>query len=443
MTHFEGTPDRFPEGERSRAELLERARQLSWYHTLRLDETLITPGIFALDEFQPFYLLPQSLHGLRCLEVGTGNGYWAFLMERRGAQSVTATDIGDYSEGDFSLVHGRPRPAATRAAPGAFGEPYRVAASLLASRVDYRIRSVYELASAGLGTFDLVFCSSVLMHLFAPLIALRQMAAVCGSTCVLTTETDIAHDGEPLARYRGVDIPYVHFIPSPTCLGDMLRSCGYERVLRGPTFLLRFRDREKNPDELPHTTFVAVKAGARPAVDLGEPRLLADAERRAMVDVVRAPPAVAPGREFSILVRVTNDSRIAWRGDSDRHALRLAGICQVRSRQGGASPVPLPPQPPFVDYLPAGTSTLARLRVTAPPGEGSLEIQLAVSQAGRPFPASRTVAVVPVVLGTDGPGDLPSPGRSPRLDRAWGVVRAWPGSRTARRIARGIRSRFP
>ena len=68
---FEGTIDRFPEHGRSRVELLERARQLSWYHTLRLDDTQTTQGIFALDEFQPYYLVPESLRGLRwCRTTG-------------------------------------------------------------------------------------------------------------------------------------------------------------------------------------------------------------------------------------------------------------------------------------------------------------------------------------------------------------------------------------
>ena len=41
------------------------------------------------------YPVPADLSGLRCLDVGTMDGFWAFEMERRGAASVTAIDLDD------------------------------------------------------------------------------------------------------------------------------------------------------------------------------------------------------------------------------------------------------------------------------------------------------------------------------------------------------------
>src|SRR5712692_7649815 len=117
---FEGTIDQFPEARQGRPELLARARELAWYHTLRLDETFTTRGMFALDEFLPYYMLPDSLTGLRCLEIGTGNGYWSFQMEGRGAEHVIATDIADYSQTDFSRVPGVPLFATGPAVAGAY-----------------------------------------------------------------------------------------------------------------------------------------------------------------------------------------------------------------------------------------------------------------------------------------------------------------------------------
>jgi tRNA (mo5U34)-methyltransferase len=35
------------------------------------------------------------LTGLRCLDVGTMDGFWAFEMERRGAVEVVAVDLAD------------------------------------------------------------------------------------------------------------------------------------------------------------------------------------------------------------------------------------------------------------------------------------------------------------------------------------------------------------
>lgn len=392
---FEGLIEAFPEYGRPREQLIDRARQLEWYHTLQLDPALTTRGIFSLDEFVPFYLLPESLEGLDCLEVGTGNGYWAFLMEKRKARSVVATDIADYFDTDFSVLDGQGPLCPAPSPEGAYGEPFRVAATLLNSRVRYAIGNAYHLSPQTTGSFDLVFCGSVLMHLYAPLLALQRIARVCRNTLLLTTQTDLAVDGEPFARYRGHEIPYVHFIPSPTCLVNMLEACGYQRVLRGPTFLLRFRDRERSPDELVHTTVIGLKNGEASCLQLPRPRVYADAERECGIEFVSAPDEVAPGGTFDLLVRVSNRSSVPWRGDGKGIELTL-GFDAGFSLGGARSPrwTTVPSGASFVDYLPSGVSTLVRLKLVAPGTEGTLEIRPAVFQGATRFPGcDRTIRV--------------------------------------------------
>jgi tRNA (mo5U34)-methyltransferase len=156
----------------------------SWSGTTRFSRSrLTTRGTFSLDEFVPFYLLPESLEGRDCLEVGTGNGYWAFLMERRKARSVVATDIANYFDTDFSVLDGHEPLCPAPSPEGAYGEPFRVAATLLNSRVKYAICSAYDLSPQTTGSFDLVFCGSVLMHLYAPLLALQRIARCAGTRC--------------------------------------------------------------------------------------------------------------------------------------------------------------------------------------------------------------------------------------------------------------------
>jgi tRNA (mo5U34)-methyltransferase len=383
---FEGPIEGFPEYGCPREQLVGRARQLDWYHSLQLDPDFTTRGIFSLDEFVPFYLLPASLEGLDCLDVGTGNGYWAFLMEKRGAQSVVATDIADYFDTDFSVLDGREPPCPAPSPEGAYGEPFRVAATLLSSRVRYAISSAYALSPQTAGSFDLVFCGSVLMHLFAPLLALQRMAKVCRNTLLLTTQTDLALDGAPLVRYRGHEIPYVHFIPSPTCLVNMLEACGYQRVLRGPTFLLRFRDRERNPDELVHTTVIALKNAEASCLPLPQPRVYRRGERECGIEFVSPPEEVAPGATFDVLVRVSNHSSVPWRGDGEGIQLTLgfdAGGSAASAQLRRWTTVPCGTS--FVDYLPSGVSTLVRLRVVAPDTAATLEIRPVVYQGSTRF----------------------------------------------------------
>src|SRR5262249_20625446 len=56
-----------------------------WYHTLELAPGVLTPGWVDVRPVVPRVPIPASLAGLRVLDVGTWDGFWAFEMERRGA----------------------------------------------------------------------------------------------------------------------------------------------------------------------------------------------------------------------------------------------------------------------------------------------------------------------------------------------------------------------
>src|SRR5438270_2000125 len=62
-----------------------------WYHTIELAPGVVTPGRIdhrgVVDR-----VLPADLSGKRALDVGTFDGFWAFELERRGAE-VTAIDV--------------------------------------------------------------------------------------------------------------------------------------------------------------------------------------------------------------------------------------------------------------------------------------------------------------------------------------------------------------
>ena len=375
---FQGTIETFPEFGRSRVELLKRARELGWYHTLKLDDDFTTPGFFALDDQLQSFLIPESLAGLNCLEIGSGNGYWSFQMERRGAASVTATDIGDLADTDFSRTHDQPPARPPRSPEGAFGEPLRIAATLFNSRIRYRITSVYDLNPAELGQFDVVFCSSMLMHLFAPQLALQRLTDVCRGALILSTQTDVHLDGDPFLRYYGDRIPYVHFVPSPTCLVDMVRACGYEQVLRGPTFGLVYRDPATYPEPVVHTSLIALKDGAKPPFALPPAQIVAEADRTARLEVVTAPPRVHLGQQFDVIVRVTNASASTWRSPAGV-PVQLHGELHTT-----AGPVSSGVET-VAEYLPGGVSTLARLRMKAPLAGGTSVLRLGLAHGGQTF----------------------------------------------------------
>src|SRR3712207_2836565 len=132
-------------------DLLAQARARRWYHTLELPGHTTT-GLFDLRGDVRHYGLPNDLTGTRALEVGTWDGFWAFELERRGAQ-VTAIDLDDERDLDWPP---RRRPQTFPDEPR--GQGFHLARQLLDSKVERVVRSIYHCTPEDLGTFDLVFC---------------------------------------------------------------------------------------------------------------------------------------------------------------------------------------------------------------------------------------------------------------------------------------------
>jgi tRNA (mo5U34)-methyltransferase len=216
---------------------LSRAREQSWYHTLELPG-YTTPGIFDLRSAVASYGLPDDLTGKRALEVGTWDGFWAFELERRGA-SVVALDLDDERDLDFPP---RRRPAEFPSGPRGAG--FALARELLDSSVERVNRSVYDALPADLGTFDLVFCGSVLIHLRDQLLALERIAGLVkpGGLFVSAEEYDRTMDLLPIpaARFRADrDQAVVFWLPSRRAWKRMLWSAGFDTVSEHGRFTMK------------------------------------------------------------------------------------------------------------------------------------------------------------------------------------------------------------
>src|SRR5579862_4659707 len=79
----------------SRPDLESLVAEHTWYHTLELGHGVVTPGWFDTRPAVCAVRFPASLAGVRCLDVATFDGFWAFEMERRGAAEVVAIDLVD------------------------------------------------------------------------------------------------------------------------------------------------------------------------------------------------------------------------------------------------------------------------------------------------------------------------------------------------------------
>lgn len=216
---------------------LERAKQTRFYHTLDLTPDYTTPGWFDMRRYVGEYGLPDSLAGKRVLDVGTWDGFWAFEMEKRGAE-VVALDLDDERELDWPPRH---RPAEYNTA-GPRGQGFAIAKEVLDSKVERVAQSIYFAEPEELGQFDLVFCGSVLIHLRDQFLALERICNLVkpGGQFISAEEHERLLDMVPrmhLARYRATrQSAVVYWIPAKKTWRQMMLDAGFDSAVEHGTF---------------------------------------------------------------------------------------------------------------------------------------------------------------------------------------------------------------
>ncbi|MEA2442585.1 MAG: tRNA (mo5U34)-methyltransferase [Thermoleophilaceae bacterium] len=207
---------------------LEKAKEIGWYHTIELAPGHVTEGMFDLRGQMDGYGLPARLDGMRVLDVGTWDGFWAFEMERRGAAEVISLDLDWEQDLDWPP---RRRPKEFPDAPRGAG--FQIARELLDSNVERMSLSVYDATPEEIGSFDLVFCGSVLIHLRDQLLALERIANLCTGTFISAEEYDRTANlvPFPVSRYHADrDKAVVFWLPSIRTWKRMLWTAGFDRV---------------------------------------------------------------------------------------------------------------------------------------------------------------------------------------------------------------------
>jgi len=222
----------------SAARLADQRRRIAahplWYHTIEMAPGVVTPGWFDLRPIVDRMPWPD-LAGRRCLDIGTYDGFLAFEMERRGASEVVAVDIADPDEWDWPArlrAQGGTNLAQLAGADKSAG--FALAAELLGSKVKRQEVSIYDLDAAELGTFDVVTCGSLLLHLRDPLRALeavrRMTTGLFLSAETIDLSLSVLHPREAVARLNVVDELCQWWIPNVAGHRRMIESAGFDVV---------------------------------------------------------------------------------------------------------------------------------------------------------------------------------------------------------------------
>jgi tRNA (mo5U34)-methyltransferase len=205
---------------RRRIDFSKELAAKGWYHSFELPDGTFIDGFMTVEQQKRRYAqfpIPDDLRGKRLLDIGAWDGWFSFEAARHGAQ-VTALDCVEL-----------PTFLDVRARLGALG-----------AGVDYRIMDFYELPTAGVGKFDVVFFLGVLYHIRHPLLALE---IVCALTRDVAIVDSFVTDPDDWREHAG-EIPSLEFYeldelgnqfgnwfgPSVACLMGMCRAAGFARV---------------------------------------------------------------------------------------------------------------------------------------------------------------------------------------------------------------------
>jgi tRNA (mo5U34)-methyltransferase len=211
---------------------------LRWYHTLDLPGGIVTPGEYDLRPIVRRLPWPDSLAGMRCLDVGSRDGFYAFEMERRGAAEVVSLDVDDPAA--YHLPHPAPVGGNPAAEVEAGKRAFEAAHSALDSTVQRVYRSVYDLDPAEEGQFDLVVIGTLLLHLRDPIRALQAVRSCTRGHLIVNdviAAGAISLHRRPMAELLMQNGPF-WWVANPPGLQRMVEAAGFSVLQRSRPYVV-------------------------------------------------------------------------------------------------------------------------------------------------------------------------------------------------------------
>jgi SAM-dependent methyltransferase len=216
-----------PEAEARRA----RDANPAWYHSIELAPGVVTPGQVDLRAVAS-RVLPDDLAGMRALDVGTFDGFWAFELERRGAE-VVAIDVERLEAAEWPPLSRERLEREARERGVELGRGFELAAGALGSAAERRLVSVYELSPDAIGgPVDLAFSGAIMLHLRDPVRALERIARALrpqGELRLLepfSPRLTLLSPRRPAASFGAAVEGFEWWLPNLAALGGWLRAAG-------------------------------------------------------------------------------------------------------------------------------------------------------------------------------------------------------------------------
>lgn len=209
----------------------------SWYHTLELAPGVLTPGMVDLRAVAS-KILPADLTGRRALDIGAFDGFWAFELERRGAD-VVAIDVEDVGAVQLPTNNRQVLEQGAKDLEIDLARGFRLAAEVLDSRVQRIVCDVTELTPERIGgPVDVAFMGALLPHVRDPVGALERIRAtlVPGGRLFqlesISLRLSVLHPRRPTAYFQTLQTNFNWWQANRAALRAWLRTAGFVE-LRG------------------------------------------------------------------------------------------------------------------------------------------------------------------------------------------------------------------
>jgi SAM-dependent methyltransferase len=218
------------------------------------------------------YLGHVNVRGKSVLDIGPANGFFAFEMEKRGAE-VTALDLGEEAEWDAVPNPQAPwTPEEFKVSARHFvrkvENAFWLAHNALGSNVRLLHGTVYDAPTVLKGKVDIALISNVLQHLRDPFLALQRVSQVVGNTMIIT---EAAWNVEE-AFLNGMDMRFLPrleiaackswWLVPPRLVAEILKLLGFGDVkwdYHDEWF--NGSDGERNPRMVRHYTVIGMRMG--------------------------------------------------------------------------------------------------------------------------------------------------------------------------------------